>query len=145
MLKANINNSQQELLSCCFCNHVSPNINMLRLLPCRYVTCVSLFNLRHHRDFTLTHPEGEPCIYVCVFFTLRHFFLFRPRVFPRALRSVAHGEPARTSCASFGPRRGPCHVLLGLKLARLLGEAFRARKAIQAHANPHVHNTLLTG
>ena len=34
MLKANINNSQQELLSCCFCNHVSPNINMLRLLPC---------------------------------------------------------------------------------------------------------------
>ena len=53
MFKANINNrSQQELLSCCFCDHVSPTINKLWLLLC----CLRvLFNLRH--------PEGEPCTY----------------------------------------------------------------------------------
>ena len=45
------------------------------------------------------------------FFTLQHFFLFRPRVFPRALGSVAHTEPARTPYASLGPGRGPWHVL----------------------------------
>ena len=33
MFKANINSSSQhELLSCCFCDHVSPNINKLWLL-----------------------------------------------------------------------------------------------------------------
>ena len=82
------------------------------------------------------------------FFTLRRFFLFRSRVFPRALGSVAHREPARTPYASLDPGRGPWHVLWGFKEARPLGEAFRARRAIQAHANPHVINTtgtLLTG
>ena len=78
------------------------------------------------------------------FFTLRRFFLFRSRVFPRALGSVAHREPARTPYASLGPG-GPSHALWGLKVARPLGEAFRARRAIQAHANPHVRNTSLTG
>ena len=86
-------------------------------------------------------------IYICkcVFFTLRHLFLLRPRVFPRALGSVAHRGPARTPYASLGPGRGPWHVLWGLKVARPLGEAFRARRTIQAHANPNVHNTLSTG
>ena len=42
------------------------------------------------------------------FFTLRRFFLFRSRVFPRALGSVAHREPARTPYASLGPGRGTC-------------------------------------
>ena len=37
------------------------------------------------------------------------------------------------------------HVLWAFKVARPLGEGFRARGAIQAHANPYVHNTLLTG
>ena len=77
--------------------------------------------------------------YKCVFFTLRQFFLFRPRVFPRALVSVAHRELARTPYASLGLGRGPWHVLWGLKVARPLGEAFRARRAIQVHANPPVH------
>ena len=80
--------------------------------------------------------------YKCVFFTLRQFFLFRPRVFPRALVSVAHRELARTPYASLGLGRGPWHVLWGLKVARPLGEAFRARRAIQVHANPHVHNII---
>ena len=78
------------------------------------------------------------------FFHPSEFFLLRPRVFPRALGSVAHRELARTPHASLGPGRGPRHVLWGFKVARPLGEAFRARRAIQAHANPHVHNTLLT-
>ena len=89
------------------------------------------------------------CIYTYkykrVFFTLRHFFPFRPRVFPRVLGSVAHREPAPTPYASLGPGRGPWHVLRELKVARPLGEAFRARRAIQAHANPNAHYTLLTG
>ena len=83
--------------------------------------------------------------YKCDFFTLRHFFLFRPRLFPRDLGSVAHREPARTQCASLGPGRGPWHVIWGLKVSSLLWKAFRARRAIQAHANPHVPDTLLPG
>ena len=70
-----------------------------------------------------------------MFFTLRHFLLFRPRIFPRALGSVAHRKPARTPYANLGPGRGPWHALWGLKVARPFGEAFRARKAIQVHAN----------
>ena len=83
--------------------------------------------------------------YKCVFFTLRHSFIFGPRVFPRALGSVEHREPARTQYTTLGPGRGPWHVFWGLNVARPLGEAFRTRTAIQAHANPHVHNTVLTG
>ena len=45
----------------------------------------------------------------------------------------------------YGPGRGPWHVLWGLKEARPLGEALRARRATQAHANPHLNNTLLKG
>ena len=48
-------------------------------IGCDYccVTFVSLFNLRYPRDFSRTHPEGEPCTYVYVnvfFFALRHLF-----------------------------------------------------------------------
>ena len=97
------------------------------------VTCVSLFNLRHPRDFTSTHiPKGSLVdTYTCVFFTHRHFFLFRPRVFPRALGSLARREPARTPYASLGPDRSAWLVPWGLKVAHPLGEAFRARRAIQ--------------
>ena len=62
--------------------------------------------------------------------------LFRLRVFSRALGSVARREPARTPCPSLGPVRGLWHVLWGFKVARPLGEAFRARRAIQVPANP---------
>ena len=74
--------------------------------------------------------------YKCVFLALRHFFPFRPRVFPRALGSGARREPARTPHASLGPGRRPWYVLWGFKLARPLGEGFRARRAIQAPAKP---------
>ena len=70
------------------------------------------------------------------FFALRHFFPLRPQVFPRALGSVARREPARTQHPSVGPSRGPWRVLLGFIVASLLGEGFRARGAVQVHANP---------
>ena len=64
------------------------------------------------------------------------FFLFRPRVFSRALGSVARREPARTPHASLSPGRGLWHVLWGFNIASPLGEGFRARSAIKASANP---------
>ena len=70
MFKANvdnINSSHQELLSCCFCDRVSPNTNMLWLLLC-YLHV--RFQLASPPGFHFnTHPEGEPCIsmYKCVF------------------------------------------------------------------------------
>ena len=136
MFKANINNnsSQHELLSCCFCDHPSPNINKLWLLLLCYLRV--RFQLASPPGFHFnTSRRRTLYIYINVFFTLRHFFLFRPRVFPRALGSVAHREPSRTQYASLGPGLGPWHVLWGLKVARPLGEAFRARRAIQAHVN----------
>ena len=36
----------------------------------------------------------------------------------------------------FGYGRGPWHVLWGFNVASPLGEGFRARTAIQVHANP---------
>ena len=44
----------------------------------------------------------------------------------------AHPDPIR----KFGPRPRSVARDLGLKVARQLGEAFRPRRAIQAHANP---------
>ena len=110
-------------------------------ISCGYfcVTCVSLFNLRHPWDFTLTHvPKGNLVniyIYESHFLVLRNSFLFRPRVFPRALGSVAHREPDRTPNVTLSAGRCPWHVLRGLKVARQRGEGFRARRAIRAPAN----------
>ena len=70
-----------------------------------------------------------------VFSPFRHIFLFRPRVFLRALDLVAHREPTRTSYPSLCPGRGPLHVLRGLKVAPPIGEAFGACTAIQVHTN----------
>ena len=71
------------------------------------------------------------------------FFLFRPRVCGRALGSVAYRGPARTPYASLGSGRGLWHVLWGFKVARSLGEAFRARRAIQAHTNPRTYYIII--
>ena len=46
------------------------------------------------------------------------------------------GRPSEHHGASAGPGRGPWHVLWGFEVASNHGEAFRARTAIQAHANP---------
>ena len=58
MFKANINNSsQQELLSCWFCDHVSSNVNKLWLLLCYLLVP---FHLASPPDFTLAHiPKGN--------------------------------------------------------------------------------------
>ena len=133
-------------MSCCFFDHVSSNINNLRLALC--ILRVPFHQPASPRDFT-SHTSRTGTLYIykvyiylyiyILFFTLRHFFLFRPRGFPRDLGSVAHTEPARTPYASLGSGRGLWHVLWGFKVARPLGEAFRARRAIQAHANPRTY------
>ena len=48
------------------------------------------------------------------------------------------GSPREHQGASVGPGRHPWHVLWGFKVASPHGEAFRARRAIQATEN-HVH------
>ena len=116
--------------------HVSSNIYKLRLLLC--CLRVLFHQLASPPGFNVAHiPKGNLVhIYKCVFLARRHFFLFRPRVFPRSLGSVACREPARTPHASLGPGRGPWHVLWEFKVARSLGEGFRASRDIQAPANP---------
>ena len=53
------------------------------------------------------------------------------------LSAPRHAEsPPEHHGASVGPGRGPWLVLWGFKVASDHGEAFRVRKAIQAHANP---------
>ena len=101
-------------------------------------------SLRHPAG-NIPLPEGEPCMtmYKCVFLALRHFFLFWPRVFSRALGSVARREPARTPRASLGPGRGPRHVLWGSKWQVPSGrdsEHVEPSRPMQTH----VHNTFLT-
>ena len=134
---------QPPLLFCC-CTAPPPPLLVLLLL---LVLQLLLLLCCCAAPFAMLLPRHVyVCIHKSVFFSLiDNCFLFRPRVFLRALGSVAHREPARTPHASLGPGRVPWHVLWGLKEARPLGETFRARRAIQAHANPHVHNTLLTG
>ena len=70
------------------------------------------------------------------FFGLSTFFLSRPRVISRALGAVALSKPAQTPRARLGPGRGLGHVLWGSEVASPLGKGFRARRAIQAPANP---------
>ena len=67
MFKANINkSSRQELLSCCFCDHVSPIINKLWLLLC-YLRAP--FQLASPPGFHVTPiPKGNLVIYEVVFF-----------------------------------------------------------------------------
>ena len=143
MFKPNINNSsQQELLSCWFCDHVSHDINKLWLLLCYLRVRFQLASPpRFHFN---TSWRGTLYIYKCVFFTLRHFFLFRPRVFPRALGSVAHREPPGTNTQVWAPAevRGTCsggwkwHVRSGRH-----SEHVEPSRPMQTH----VHNTSLTG
>ena len=102
----------------------------LIIFPYGMPACVTPRGKSHSPKGSLVH------ICKCGNLALRYFFLFRLRVFPRALGSVARREPARTPRARLGPGRGPWHVLWGFKVARLLGEAFRVCRAIQAPGNP---------
>ena len=69
MFKTNIkNSSQQELQSCCFCDHVSPDINKLWLLLC-YLRVP--FQLASPPGFHVTHiPKGK---LVCIYKYVRTF------------------------------------------------------------------------
>ena len=55
------------------------------------------------------------------------FFLFRPRVFSRALGSGHARSPPEHHSASVGPGRAPWYVLWGFEVASNHGEAFRPR------------------
>ena len=74
----------------------------------------------YHGNVPFTNYRGFTAVILklpkkaLVFLALRHF-LFRLRVFPRALGSVARREPARTPCTSLGRGRGPCTCSGGSK------------------------------
>ena len=77
----------------------------------KYVT----FELLMHAACVADEIWGFICLnqlvyitrYKCVFLAHWHFFLFRPRVFSRALGTVARREPARTPRRKFGPWPSP--------------------------------------
>ena len=74
-------------------------------------------------------------MYKCVFF-VRPFFSSGPGSF-LVLSAPGHaGSSPEHHGASVRPGRCPWHVLWGVKVTSNHGEAFRARRAIQAHANP---------
>ena len=130
MFKENINNgSREELLSCCFCDHVSPNINNMSqwLLLC-YLRV--RFQLASPPGFRfITHPEGELCImYKCVFLPSGIFSLPAAGLFSCSrLRGTQGARPDQR--VSLSPGRGLRHVLWRFKVASPLGEGFRARRA----------------
>ena len=136
MFKAKIyNSSQQELLSCCFCDHVSPNINKLWLLLC-YLRVP--FQLALPPGFHVTHIPKRNLVLPCInaFFAVRHFFSSGRGPFLVLSAPWHAGSPPEHHGASVGPGRRPWHVLWGFKLASPLEKGFRAPRAIQAHANP---------
>ena len=95
-------------------------------------TCITLGISRH------THSEGKPCItmYKCVFLALEHFFS-SGRGSLLVLSAPWHaGSPPEHQGESVGPGRHPWHVLWGFSVASSHGEAFRARRAIQAPPKP---------
>ena len=75
-------------------------------------------------------------MYKYVIYAHRHFFSFDRGSFI-VLSALGHAEsPPEHHGATVGPGRDPWHVLWGFKVASNHGEAFRARRGIQAHANP---------
>ena len=86
-------------------------------------------SLRHPAG-NIPLPEGEPCITIhkCLFLAHGIFFLLRPRVFSRALGSVALMEPAGTSRRKCGP--WPTSV------ARALGVQSRQSPGHSEHVGP---------
>ena len=110
MFKASVNNSSQhELLSCCFCDHVSPNINKLWLLLC-YLRVP--FQLASPPGFHFyTHPEREPCTYINVFFWPIGIFFSSGRGSFLVLSAPWHaGSPPgpRTQVWALAEVRGTC-------------------------------------
>ena len=111
------------------------------MFPSTYITCdyccvtfMSLFNLRHLRDLTsYTSRRGTLYIYTNMFFWPFGLLSSSGRGSFLVLSAPWHaGSPH----ASLGLGRGRWHVLWGFKVARPLGERFRARRAIQAPVNP---------
>ena len=81
------------------------------------------------------------CVFIC--FCTSACFSSSGRGSILVLSAPGHaGSPPEHHDASVGPGQGQCHVLWGFKVARNHGEAFRARRAIHAHANPRTYYRL---
>ena len=140
-----------------FCGHKTTKRWTIRILLMPYIAVKGEGNAWHaiidvtwcdRYTYTYTYVYIL-CIYITmckrVFLALWHFFLFRPRVFSRVLGSVVRREHARTPRWSLGPGLLPRHVLWGFKAASPPGKGFRARRAIQAHANTRGHSAIPQG
>ena len=75
------------------------------------------------------------CIHVFCF-SHRYFFTSSRVSFLLPSAPGHGGSPHEHHGAGVGPSQGPWHVLWGLNVTSNYGEAFRARRSIQAHANP---------
>ena len=76
--------------------------------------------------------------YINVFCCTSAFFLSSGHRSFLVLSAPGHARrPPEHHGASGGPGRGPWHVLWGFNVASIRGETFRARRAMQTHANPH--------
>ena len=110
---------------------------------CDCVTCVSLFNLRHSRDFTSPPSRRRTLLFTNLFLLGHlHAFLRRPYIFSRTLCWGARRGPACT------PRRnykvwapgGLCGACSGRSKSQNLlsnhGVAFREARAEQDNGKP---------
>ena len=61
VLRMIVRSQQELLLSCCFFDHASSNINKLWLLVLRYLR-VLFHQLASPPGFLVTHPERQPCM-----------------------------------------------------------------------------------
>ena len=110
MSKTNTKNSQQELLPCCFCDHVSPKIKRLWLLLC-YLRVP--FQLASRPGFHVTHMPKGNLVLLCINKFFWHFgIVFSPgRGSFLVLSATWHaGSPPGHHGASFSlpEARGTC-------------------------------------
>ena len=98
--------------------------------PCGMPACVTPRETSHS-------PKGSlVLLYINVFFWHMAFFFSYGRGSFLVLSAPWHSwSPPEHHGASVGPGRRPWHVLWGFKVATPHGEAFRARRAIQALAS----------
>ena len=119
---------------------VSPNTYRLRLLLC--CLRIPFHQLASPPGFQVAHiPKGN-LVLLSIISVVWPVGLFSPLaagLFSCSLLRGTQGAPPNPPRASLGPSRGPRHVLWEFKVASPLGEGFRARRTIYAHANPRTY------
>ena len=150
MFKANIkNSSQHELLSCSFCDHVSPNINWLWLLLC-YLRV--RFQLASPPGFHFTSLRGTLYINIytfilersacsvkhpCALSALELFFCDFSAARPRFVARLAPSDSPQS--------RGPCPRAgaPSPRPSRSASDVARSRLSAVSHTRPN-HSPVLT-